>query len=479
MNRATRRFLTALAVVFVSIGATAGDDSALAPLLRDLEGLMSQERCPEVLDRLAELEAPLEGHVDLLVIEANCLLASSRSIRREVDARHFEELRLALGGKAVPADLTQRLEELELRFDPQAAARALRLLERAQKAAPDRSDLVIGRIAVLIDLGRLDEALRVLRAAAPGIAEREEAELAGLVRDLLRTHRGRLAMQLADALIALRPDSPNLHAARAAAALHELEGREAIESLRHVTRARPTDIDISVRLARLLLLAREPEAVPPAVYEVAPRDVDAKLALALARGTEHPASASPLWVELDAATASSAAAQELREIVIKHYKRLGASGRLPSAAMRLRGAHYFLERSRPLEAAVEAAAATIAEPGMVEAWLFLAERQRQALLLDFALESFDGALAAAREGDSPMSPEAIELERGRILLGLRRYEEAEKAFAGAKSLDTRFERALAAMGRGKERAARKLLEELVSEGGEGTDRAKARLAELE
>ena len=451
--------------------------------LKELTLLLEQQRCGELLTRTSEWLREYPDDVDLLTLEGNCLLREGRTVERKFDSARYRLLRLASDKDKLPPAVGQRLFRASYRYGDQARLeQALELFRRALQLAPERPDIVVGTIAVHIDAGQIDQAIRLLEAHASSLAVVAHRDLGQLVQDQLR--RGQLdqALRLAEALVRTLPDSPQSHAALALVREQQGLALEAMEAYARSVALGNRHPQVLRELAMLQMVGGRLKEATTTLVPLASSDGELELWLALVRSVAGNASAIPVWDKVAARLAHQEKPDSRALGLIDHYHRLLASDKRASAAMRLRGARHFIGQRMEIPALIEAIAATRQDPSLIEGWLMLARFHRNALRFDMALEALDGARTAALSlgPDSPYGPAEIDLQKVQVLLGLERFQPAAELAEQITehSIDTRFEQALAALGGGQEKRAGKMLTEVAQSSSRHQAEATALLQEL-
>jgi predicted Zn-dependent protease len=473
--------LLAMACAIPAPGLAA--DVPLSERIGELEQLVGSGRCDQALEQLSELREAHPRDPDLLVLQGNCLVRGAESSARSFDRAAYERLRIAFGEDRMPRELTDRFYAVELTFDEAALQSGLERFRRAIELAPDRADLIVGTAAVLSHAGRVDEALELLAEHRGPLGHDELMELSQLVEDRMAERRLELAGRLAAGLTDLFPEHEGPRIAMARLALDRHRALSALDRYAEAWELARHNEAVANELNRLRLLAGRFEAAVEDLVPLTGKSSLFRVWLALARSVESPGSASRLWEDLAGRVEDPLLDGPTRQL-IQHYNRLLGGERLPTAAMRLRGARLLASRGMSLPAVIEARAAVSAQPGLVEGWVLMSRIFRGELLFDLAVTTLESAIEQTRGLPEPSRPFRIsELQawRAELLLGLGESEAALQACAELEGgPDARpYVRALAAMDAGKESEARRLLEALAASETEQAAAARARLAELD
>ncbi|MBP7146144.1 MAG: hypothetical protein KBD01_01255 [Acidobacteria bacterium] len=467
----------------LAAGAALAAAAPVAPqTVAELQEMMRGGRCPEVLQRVADLRRGAPQDVELMVLEANCRLNASRKIERVFQADDYERARIARGGGMMPPEAAESFYRVETRFDPAEQERALGLLAEALRRAPGRADLLVGNVAALAYAGRAQDAAALLRKDGARLAPGALADAAATVQDLLTMRRTEDAALLANALREVAPSEAFSQRAVAAVALARQDVRAALEALQPLI-GDTTDEVATRQLAQLLMLGRRWNEAQALLAAVAGRDLQMTAWLALVRGRLVPRSAVPLWKDIQELMKVKKLQDPTVERLIAHYLRAFSGEKLPTPMMRVRASRMFQDAGMTLPAIVEADAAAAEDPALAEAHAMLAEIYRTTGRFDLALEVLDQqrqVAAGAAEGEAARRLAEIDLERARMLLALHREAEAYDAYESAAQAGLRrpYEQALAALALDRTERAVELLGAAVSTGGEDAAAAQARLAAL-
>ncbi|MDQ7007970.1 MAG: hypothetical protein Q9Q40_12130 [Acidobacteriota bacterium] len=483
LDRLVTSSLLLAACLFAPLAGATQGEALPAETIQELTLLVEQQRCDELLLRSSELRHQYPDDVDLLTLEGNCRLRGARSVQRDFDSSRYRLLRIASGKDKLPPTVGQRLFRVDYRYSDEAARdQALDLFNRALKLAPTRRDIVVGAVAAHLDTGQLDRALRILEDHAPSLETSAHQDLGQLVQDQLRMGQIERARRVADALVRILSRSAQSHAAQALVLEQQGQALEAMKAYARAVERGNRHPQVRRQLALLQLVAGRLDEATATLVPLAPSSGELELWLALARSVAGNASALPIWEKVAARLARQEKPDPRATELIEHYQRLLGSAARPDAPMRLRGARHFIGRRLEMPALVEAMAAIRQDPTLIEGWLMLTRFHRGALRFDMALETLDGALAAAEKlgPDSPYAPAEIELQKVQALLGLERFQQASELARSVEkaSIDTRFEQALAALGLGRDKRATELLTAVAESAGGHKAEAAALLQEL-
>jgi tetratricopeptide (TPR) repeat protein len=452
--------------------------------LAELEGLVGSGRCAQALADLEPLREQHPHDPDLMVLEANCRVRQAESSERVFDQMAFERLRIGLGQARMTQEMNKRFYRVQRVFNEQAVRDALGLFRRAIETAPHRADLVIGTAAVLVHTGRVDEALELIAAHREGLSENEVSEIVQIVQDRINERQFETAERLVEGLAEQFPEHEGPYVARASMALARHRALDAIEQLETARRLAPYNDAVAFELNRLRLLAGQLDEAVADLVPLTPRSTVFEVWLALARSVKTPGSAARLWTKLAEGLDQASELDQTTKRLILHYKRLLAGEGQPTPTMRLRGSQLLAERGLPLPAVIECRAAVSGDPQLLEGWVEMSRILRRNTLFDLAAGALDRGIELAQrlpEASRPYGVAELRGWRAEVLLGLGDLDGTRKACQElADGSEARpYVRALASLGLGRKREAKRLLRGVVEAGGDHAEAAKARLTELE
>ncbi len=485
MKRAAILVLSFLACLVPSRGAGPAGDP-----LTELRGLFDAGKCDELLARARAAGDALASNPDVLVLEANCLVRAARTPQRVFDGKRYERMKIARGAGFVPPALTERFYVTRVRWDAAKRDEALTLFRRALEIAPDRGDLVAGNVAALLDAGRTDDALELLRAHRRALRERDLDDLLQASQDMLRRGESDTALRLARALQEAAPTGEQGYMAEAVVLLDRYDTRGAIRALEEAHQRNPGRDGIVERLGFLLGMARDWREESRVLATSVRDDRPHWLAwLAIARGRLAPGSDRPLWEDLRKALSKLREPPASLAELAKHRLALLAEKREPRPTTRVNAARWFLERGLPVAAVAELDAAMAANPSPVSAREEYVSLLRRRGLLDLAAQACrDGIedIAAGRVVLGDGTPAGKDRQGlfasalARVLFGMGRDREAVSAEEQAARFGhpDPLVRGLALEALGKREEAVAAFREAAAAGGDDADWAKARLRRL-
>ncbi len=452
----------------------------------ELTGLASEKRCGTVLDRVAELRERAAGDPDLLVAEGNCTLYLGRSLSRRFDAEGFENTAIALGRDAKKSDLRSGFFLTDVTYEQDAVEKAVRLFRQALEAAPHRHDLIVGNIALLVNVGRLDEAVALLESRGAVLDGSSIASIGQLVMDQVQRNRPERAERLARELTRVLPSSAVGPARLADVLLSRGEALGALEALEQSVSREPSNKALASVLIDLALTARRFDTAIGLLVPRAGDSLQNKFWFGIARERISPGSSREIWDELVEHVRTSERTDPVLARVVSHYARSSRPGNTPTPLMRLRAANEFIEDGILIPGIAQADHAVSDDPRLVEAWMLIAEAYRGRRLFDLALQALDQGIEATSgtsarpRGQSAYEAGEFMVERARVLMGLGHHEKAYAAFedAAESGFPAKDHQALAALRCGRRDDALRLIRELAGSGGERSRWAQAKLEQL-
>ncbi|MDH3285836.1 MAG: hypothetical protein OEQ13_13975 [Acidobacteriota bacterium] len=475
--------LTILAASFASASAP----GRLAPdEIAELDQLVRSEQCGTLLNRVEELKERAADDPDLLVAEGNCRMILGRQVAERFDAVAFENAAIALGRESKKSDLKSGFFYKEVTYEEEAVASAMRLFRAALDAAPERQDLIVGNIALLTNVGLLDDAVALLGERGTDLDRASTEDLGQLVQDQLKKGRHDRGERLARELSRLLPESAAGPAALAGVLSAKGAALGAMEALSDAHQREPALETVTAQLIMLSMTSRRFENAISLLVPRVDRSLQNKFWFGIARERVAPGSTRQIWEQLVEKLREASATDPVTNRVVSHYARAVKPGNNPTPVMRLRIANQFIADGILLPGIVEADHAVAEDPRLVEAWMLLARAYRGERLFDLALEAVDRGLAATTEAaarqasQTAYGPGEFVLARAQLLMGLGRYEEALSSFeeAAERGQPAKDQQALAALRSGQREAAIKLMRELAAAGGARSTWAAGKLEQL-
>lgn len=475
---------TAFLVLFLAYSLTFGAPPEKPQALVELEKLANSGKCQEALPRITAWREKNARDVEGLVLEANCRLSLARSKTRQFDNQRYDRFQIASGGGFLPAEI---LEAFYFdRIETQAAERdkALALLQKALESAPQREDLIVGTITVLVWSGRLNEAQSLLQAHAGKLGNQSRQELALLAQDMFDQGQNAVSERWLQTLAAAFPGAKEIDQARGRWLLQNFRSGEGLDLLLPLVPPSNDNLRTALEIGQLCFFARRWEDTIRILTPHLDKAPPAMLTVALARARQFPASAAELFQTLKKTVPGQQPPPKKLVAMADHYIKASSDPRRPPTAMRLRAASAFLEAGIPQAALVELDDAVEQDPKNFEAWRLMGLAYRSAGHFDWALKAIDqagsaGATLSETERKSALS--ALALLRGQVLIGLGRDQEARQALeaaeAGGKS--AALELGLLAEFAGNKPEAARVYQKALEAGADPDGRIQARLKILE
>lgn len=470
-----------IALALLALGAATGmtvaaPDPLPSGVIDELRAAVAAGRCTEVTERIDALPRSQRGQPDVLVLEANCVATGARRTERVfVQDRHDRAI-VGGGARPLPPAVAEEFYRVDVTRDDARMKKAVALFDRALAAAPTRSDIVTGAIALHAIAGDAKGAAAIIAARRDALLPDWHPDVRRVVQDEIALGNIESARTIASAFATTFPDAQEAAFSKLLVALAARDTDAALAAWKSIkTPSAEMGAPIRALALRLLLARRWTEAIP-VLLPFAGRDLEATTWLALARERTAPGSSAPIWRSIEETTRNQPSVKHVRQLA-DHYQRILADRRPVTEAMHTRAIAYFDERKLPIAAVAEADAAFEASPESASAWAALAEVYRGEGRYDLALDAVVRALGTA----TPEARPALVRARGELLYATGDDRAAAVALdeAAAAGAPAPFARGLAALAQGDAAKARASFEAAVAAAGPDADRAKGKLALLD